>query len=598
MQDIQTEFGGVPPIGLNEYYAGGPNVPAGTAGVPSSGTISMDNLRGKTKTTPVTVTVSPSSRAEGQFFTIQFTSAVFQYGALYWKLTNYTNLQDSDFNATTGVVAYESEGGSYPSDVFSPITDSEFEGSGTFKVSVYSDSARTLLVGESSLLTVTDTFSTGSSSLTRTEIWRYANLAPSLQTTTFSLNTTGLVGGTIHYEIFTDTVGATLSSADIVEPLTGTITVPAGGVVSRTVTATEWVPVTVITLNKNVRVQFRLTNSGGQILATSGNISLYRTPEFNVSVSPTTIREGQSTIATLVFNYVPLGNVSIYYAASGTASLVTDFLGFPSSFGEIVIVNNTSFVTLTAALDTLTESNETMTIAIRKTSSNGTTFWVIGDNPPSNPPITVVSPAIIDSVSGSINAVFISSISSYPEARTFTVQYRNGPSGALNNPATSQVTVPANQISSGSIAVLTDPGGNAAAHSMQYVITNPNYQTFTTTAANETFTWPVFQLVLVRTGTNTQNAALTITAQITSTPSYATSRTFAIEARTRTAGTTTWAAWGILSGASVTVAAGSTSSPVTQIAAGTGPNFLDAQIRCVLAGQEIRESNILTNVWI
>lgn len=51
--DIQTEFGGSNPISLNEYYAGGAYVPAGTSGtfgaVPSSGTISIQNFYGTSK---------------------------------------------------------------------------------------------------------------------------------------------------------------------------------------------------------------------------------------------------------------------------------------------------------------------------------------------------------------------------------------------------------------------------------------------------------------------------------------------------------------------------------------------------------------------
>jgi hypothetical protein len=50
LQDIQTEFGGSNPIGLNEYYAGGGLVPPGTSGtfgaVPSSGAISIQNFYG------------------------------------------------------------------------------------------------------------------------------------------------------------------------------------------------------------------------------------------------------------------------------------------------------------------------------------------------------------------------------------------------------------------------------------------------------------------------------------------------------------------------------------------------------------------------
>ena len=50
LADIQTEFGGSNPISLNEYYAGGGRVPAGTSGtygaVPTSGTISIRNFYG------------------------------------------------------------------------------------------------------------------------------------------------------------------------------------------------------------------------------------------------------------------------------------------------------------------------------------------------------------------------------------------------------------------------------------------------------------------------------------------------------------------------------------------------------------------------
>jgi len=50
LSTIQTEFGGINPIGLDEYYAGGANVPSGTTGtngaVPSSGAISISAFYG------------------------------------------------------------------------------------------------------------------------------------------------------------------------------------------------------------------------------------------------------------------------------------------------------------------------------------------------------------------------------------------------------------------------------------------------------------------------------------------------------------------------------------------------------------------------
>ena len=70
LDDIQTEFGGSNPISLNEYYAGGAYVIAGTTGtygaVPSSGTISIQNFYGTSKVyvnfNNVTVNSSGTSR--------------------------------------------------------------------------------------------------------------------------------------------------------------------------------------------------------------------------------------------------------------------------------------------------------------------------------------------------------------------------------------------------------------------------------------------------------------------------------------------------------------------------------------------------------
>ena len=48
LAQIQTEFGGSNPININEYYRGGANVPdtAANSGIPTSGTISLNNFYG------------------------------------------------------------------------------------------------------------------------------------------------------------------------------------------------------------------------------------------------------------------------------------------------------------------------------------------------------------------------------------------------------------------------------------------------------------------------------------------------------------------------------------------------------------------------
>jgi hypothetical protein len=79
LSDIQTEFGGSNPISLNEYYAGGAYVPAGTTGtygaVPSSGEISIRNFYGTTAFTAVFNNAENISVINGQQTTDPLTAA-------------------------------------------------------------------------------------------------------------------------------------------------------------------------------------------------------------------------------------------------------------------------------------------------------------------------------------------------------------------------------------------------------------------------------------------------------------------------------------------------------------------------------------------
>lgn len=62
LNDVQTEFGGVNPIGINEYYRGGGLMSDNNTGVPTSGQISMSQLRGLYRTaTPAQLVTAISS---------------------------------------------------------------------------------------------------------------------------------------------------------------------------------------------------------------------------------------------------------------------------------------------------------------------------------------------------------------------------------------------------------------------------------------------------------------------------------------------------------------------------------------------------------
>ena len=73
---IQSEFGGSNPISLSEYYRGGGLVPShsNTSGIPSSGTISVNQFYGKSAT-------APGATSLAHTLTIgQTTVGVLQYG--------------------------------------------------------------------------------------------------------------------------------------------------------------------------------------------------------------------------------------------------------------------------------------------------------------------------------------------------------------------------------------------------------------------------------------------------------------------------------------------------------------------------------------
>ena len=59
--DIQTEFGGVNPISIDEYYLNGVYVGSNNTGVPTSGTISLQDFYGASADTLVTVTEATRS---------------------------------------------------------------------------------------------------------------------------------------------------------------------------------------------------------------------------------------------------------------------------------------------------------------------------------------------------------------------------------------------------------------------------------------------------------------------------------------------------------------------------------------------------------
>ena len=56
LADLQTEFGGSNPIGMDEYYRNGGLVPSGASTVPTSGEIELSDFYGQSAYTPTAAT--------------------------------------------------------------------------------------------------------------------------------------------------------------------------------------------------------------------------------------------------------------------------------------------------------------------------------------------------------------------------------------------------------------------------------------------------------------------------------------------------------------------------------------------------------------
>ena len=154
LADVQTEFGGVDPISLSEYYAGGGYVPSTTSGVPTSGTISMDDLRGKSAVNYGALTAIPTTIAEGASctFTLSGGSGITD-GTYYWKIEG-TNITAADFTALSGSFTITSNTGNF---TVTALSDGTVESTEQFRGMIGIASGVPVAYVTSAYVTLTDT---------------------------------------------------------------------------------------------------------------------------------------------------------------------------------------------------------------------------------------------------------------------------------------------------------------------------------------------------------------------------------------------------------------------------------------------------------
>ena len=358
LTDVQTEFGGSNPISISEYYSGAGYVPPGTSGVPSSGTISMDNLRGKSNINYGTVTPSVSSISEGQSVTFTFNAVSVPDGTYYWKLTG-TNINASDFSAITGSFTVTSNYGTFQ---VTSVNGAAYEGTESFRAELGDTAGVPVSYVNSTYVSLTDANPTYSVTPTSTTMNEGATVTFNVATTNVPDGTTlywntGVVSGTVNASDFSD--GATSGSFTINSNIGSFIRTTTNDV------STEG--------NEVFNITIRTGSVNGTIQATSANVTISDTskaPTYSVSPSVNPVSEGVSMTANITTSNVANGT-TLYYSLSLSNATSADFS--TATTGSFTINNNAGSFTITTVADLLTEAAaESFIIQIRTGSTSGT----------------------------------------------------------------------------------------------------------------------------------------------------------------------------------------------------------------------------------
>lgn len=392
-----------------------------------SGTISMDDLRGKSAVNYGTLTPNYTVRAEGQSFTFTLSGGTaVPNGTYYWRVEYGSNLSVSDFVSTTGSFTVTSNTGSF---TVTTYDDSIDEGNGTFRVVVGDASGVPVTYVASQYVTVTET-TTYTVTASKTSIYRYGGFLTD-RNVTFTLDTTRVPDGTqIYYKLVsvsgTIEFSNTANTGDLLGAQTGSRTVVgtlSSGTAAVGVSAVEYLDGTART-SRSFTIKFYTDAALTNEVASGPTVTIRAAPSYTIGFSPTSINEGSTSTCTVTAANFPLG-FSLYYTTSGTASATSDWVGGSSS-GSFVMSSSSVSFSVTAAYDSTTESSETLTFNLRTVSTagdivkNATVTFVQSLGTIGTLTASKTGGALNGSVSISISA---SGLTAYPLARTFSVSY-------------------------------------------------------------------------------------------------------------------------------------------------------------------------------
>lgn len=290
---------------------------------------------------------------------------------LYWTINPVSgtiNSSDIQGASTSGNFTTNSNGVGTIS--ITMASDYTLEGSESFQLQVRTGSVSGTIVATSSTITIADTSSgpTYSVSPSTTSVNEGSSV-------TFTTNTDGVANGTTLYYTLNPVSGivntsdfssGSLSGSFVISGASGTYNTGGSATVSYTLAndlALEG--------QESFQLQVRTGSTTGTIVATSSTVTINDTsvPTYSVSPSATNVNEGSSVTFNVTTTGVP-NNTTLFYTLNGTGISSSDFTSGSTS-GSFTINSNSGSVLITLTDDVATEGSESFQFQVRTGSSTG-----------------------------------------------------------------------------------------------------------------------------------------------------------------------------------------------------------------------------------
>jgi hypothetical protein len=206
------------------------------------------------------ITANQSSIDEGQTVSFTVTTTNFGNGILYWNVETVSGTINSSDLTTSGSVSITNNSGLISIAI---TADATTEGSESFRVRLYSDSAMTTLIATSGTVTINDT---SLSLIVTYNITANQSSINEGQIASFTVTTTNFGNGTLYWNV--ETVSGTINSSDLTTSGSVSITNNSGSI-SIAITAdliTEG--------SESFRVRLYSDSARTTLVATSGTVTI------------------------------------------------------------------------------------------------------------------------------------------------------------------------------------------------------------------------------------------------------------------------------------------------------------------------------------